>query len=455
MLPFGTPPSKTAEQVNKKTMRSTVRNLTNDRRKVESFIKDEENQDRRAELTAILNKTQEIVDKFDGHRYSDMKESAEYKQLVYDAFQRIQNQRFSGRKIFFVKLSNPVFGFETSHFYWFLTKQGVQINQLDFMSDFINELKPTPPPAGMKIEPKEPKPTPSNLVNVPKSTSSKVRNKNQTAVYINHLRLREALDLYIKGILGNFKIPTDNVECMICTSELPDKLVTNPNILINLNLVYEDSREPLIDPPAVENRNCDEFGFWTDSSGDFDRSVEIFNANNNDSANNTSMRRLGDDIFIGIPTDNLLSDYWSKHVLNNNHFSILEPADQGNDDAGQRNPARILNSTPNAPRTRAENDSGLDVSNLPRPNESIIANDNDSQNILSLPLPTPHPTRAPLTRSASVQPVPMDPLLSEEEDGEEANQENHTMPARPSELDQIIAYMDRRFNFLEKSFEKK
>ena len=446
MLPFGTPPSKTAEQVHQKTMRSTVRNLTNDRKKVESFIKDEENPDRRADLTDILEKTQKIVDKYDGHRYSDMKETPEYKSLTHAAFEKIQGQRFSGRKIFFVKLSNPVFGLETSHFYWFLTKQGVQVNQLDFMTDFINELKPTPPPEGMKNEFIEHKPKPMGLVNVPKSKKSCKTSKNKkSAVYINHLRLREALDLYIKGVFRNFGIPMNNVECTICTSELPDKVFTKANMLIDFNLVYEDSHEPLDETPAVE-KNCDEFGFWTDSSGDFDRSVEIMNANsanNNNSNNEQSMRRFGDDIFVAIPTDNLLEDYWSKVKENNSKF--LESAVPSNDSIQNR----VLNSTPTIPRSRDGNES-LNISALPRPNESII-HVHDVQNVPSLPLPTPQPVRAPLTRSISIQPVPMDPLLSEDDSGDERNQ---TAPARPSDLDQIVEYMDRRFNFLEKSFKK-
>ena len=97
---------------------------------------------------------------------------------------------------------------------------------------------------------------------------------------------------------------------------------------------------------------------------------------------------------------------------------------------------------------------------LPRPNNSLLSSASgesiDVSAIHQPPLETPKPRTKRLNRQLSLQPFErMANLESEDEDDKEETAASVTAPIKPTDIGQLMEYIDMKFEKLEASFNNK
>ena len=465
-------------------MKSVKQNITTNRTAVRDFIAKETNVQRRRDLELIFDTAEELTQQFEGHRQHEIRESAVYKRLGQKLFKLMQKQRHAGRKLFLVSVSNPLLGLDVVHFHYYTTIRGIKGSQLELMDPFINELQGTVIKTEFETEQK-----PIGLVNVPKSESSRqsaAGKLNRKKVKISHADLKNDIAGSLASIFVSHKIPIKWLDQNIDTSELPNALKKQVNVLINLNLVVEMSDEPL--EPAVE-LPVNEDGFW-DSDGSIEREVI------------RSVERsmeMENDNFVVVENDQVQPSNNNNEPLSKTKYFALKKKSAGqtksfidnsdNDDTTtptktkpadqmvtpkpcklQRQSTPMM-STPSVALTQSTLSSGRLVE-LPRPNDSL-ASIGLPDEILNLeqihtaPLSTPKPKKRSLGRSNTMEPSAMRSLDTDSEEeiisnnatapsAAQNNQENISI-ASSQEIDELlksINEMSNRFDKLEKSFKK-
>lgn len=498
--------------LNDQLMNSAIRNLTRSRNKVVEFIHKEENLQRREKLISIFHATKIIADRFEGMKASEVFGTSEYRDLCRPAFNLIREQRHAGRKLLFLSLSDPILGLDVLHFGWFPTIRGTSASQLSLMDPFLDQLKGIkvePKPFCYN----EPKSRPSQKGKIDGNRSMVTRStKNAASVTLKHQKFKSKLEHSIRNVFKEFNVPFQTLEQVVDTADLPNEFKHKVNILVNVCLVSENVPDAAIDnnnddaaDPVLEFENetavkkIDEDGFWIhDSDSDFDERAREYNrsqleksrlivdnAEKSEPSNQTDQFKDLPNVSKSNPLDDAIDRILKRFEDPNYESPALGPLINMNDSSTKNQPAdRTYNgstldnitmpipsaaSTPGRQNERATDEPMPDAApeneefeeiiapSLPRPNNSVLSSASGESIDVSVvhqpPLETPKPRTKRLNRQLSLQPFArMANLESEDEDDKEETAASVTAPVKPTDISQLMEYIDMKFEKLEASF---
>lgn len=477
--PHGYTHAPAAGAENDKIMQSARSNITSNRDQVLEFIAKETNIQRRMALDEIFRAAEAIKNRFDGHKQFEIRSSADYKNMAIKLFSLIRKQRHAGRKLFFVSMSNPIFGFDVVTFFYYPTIRGIKSSQLELMDDYIAELKGTD--IDVKVEPK-----PFGMNNFPRSESSR-KSAGKKVIKIRHADLKNDIAASLASILIHHNVPVQWLDHNIDTSEMPNAFKKKANILLNLSLVVEMTNESIV---AAVDTSAEEQE-WNSTDGWFELEANrILNQSRN---NNNQSLSMDVDNFLSIPKPRLMQQAYQDDLLinlssniKNNDFSDISsassdaaPSDQkliapemiASADHVNRKP---VSSTPNASR----------VCELPRPNDSLASTGLpdeilEFEMIQTQPLTTPQPKKRTIQRAQTFQsnlqfdldekdeeiqnksmPVDMqqaaDEIMTPVSPSDDASKSKDSIASRHDieSLEELLKQMSNKFDLLEKSIKK-